>query len=423
MTVTRPLAEVTGIDHVYITVADLAKSEAFYDQVLIEALGFRKNTFSLGGDPHIQYFNRHFGLVLRPARIHARHEPYSPGLHHLCLRVDSTAEVHAVAEHLRRAGIDATQPTLYPQYAPDYTATFFEDPDGIRLEVTNYRDERRARHDQWDQSLDLRAIALEMKAARDEARHLEPFTSRFAGFDNERAYEVSALIHRARLEEGFIPVGRKIGFTNPAMWDRYGVREPIWAHVYDRTVVFAPGSSARCSLAGFVEPKIEPEIIVHFRSAPPPGGDLAQILESVDWFAHGFEIVQSHFPGWVFRAPDAIADCSLHATLLVGEPQGVNQLAADLLRDQESFSIALSRDGELRENGRGSNVLGSPLAAIAHLLAVLAKQPHAKPLQAGELVTTGTLTAALPVRAGECWTTRLEGIALPGMRVVFEDRS
>ena len=143
------MAEVIGIDHIYVTVSDLTKSEPFYDQVLIEALGFRKNKFTLSGDPHIQYFNRHFGFVLRPARVYARHEPHSPGLHHFCLRVDSTAEVHAVAERLRSAGIDASEAKLYPQYAPDYTATFFTDPDGIRLEVTNYRQERRDRHDNW----------------------------------------------------------------------------------------------------------------------------------------------------------------------------------------------------------------------------------------------------------------------------------
>ena len=34
---------------------------------------------------------------------------------------------------------------LYPEYAPDYYATFFSDPDGIRLEITNYRQERRKR--------------------------------------------------------------------------------------------------------------------------------------------------------------------------------------------------------------------------------------------------------------------------------------
>jgi glyoxylase I family protein len=144
------MAEVVGIDHIYISVSDLARSERFYDQVLLEALGFRKSSFSLGGDPHIHYFNKLFGFVLRPARVEVQHNPYSPGLHHFCLRVDSAAEVQEVAEQLHSAGIAATQARLYPEYAEDYTATFFSDPDGIRLEVTNYRQERRERHDHWD---------------------------------------------------------------------------------------------------------------------------------------------------------------------------------------------------------------------------------------------------------------------------------
>jgi glyoxylase I family protein len=38
------MTEVTGIDHVYIAVSDPARSEAFYDLVMLQALGFRKNT-------------------------------------------------------------------------------------------------------------------------------------------------------------------------------------------------------------------------------------------------------------------------------------------------------------------------------------------------------------------------------------------
>ncbi|MNN96763.1 hypothetical protein D3C81_2157980 [compost metagenome] len=41
-------------------------------------------------------------------------------------------------------------------------------------------------------------------------------------------------------------------------------------------------------------------------------------------------------------------------------------------------------------------------------------------IQAGELVTTGTLTRAYPVHAGETWSTELDGLSLPGMRIVFE---
>ncbi len=145
------MVEVIGIDHVYLTVSDLGASESFYDRVMIEALGFRKNTFALAGDPHVQYFNRRFGIVLRPARLPTRHEPYSPGLHHLCLRVDSADDVRVVSEQLHKLGVNATEAKVYPEYAPDYAATFFEDPDGIRLEVTNYRQERRDRHDHWNQ--------------------------------------------------------------------------------------------------------------------------------------------------------------------------------------------------------------------------------------------------------------------------------
>jgi catechol 2,3-dioxygenase-like lactoylglutathione lyase family enzyme len=143
------MTEVIGIDHIYITVSDLERSEPFYDRVLLEALGFRKNKFSLGGDPHVQYFNRHFGYVLRPARGSAKHNSYAPGLHHFCFRVYSIPEVVEVANRLRSVGIVASEAKLYSEYAPDYWATYFTDPDGVRLEITNYRQERRERHDNW----------------------------------------------------------------------------------------------------------------------------------------------------------------------------------------------------------------------------------------------------------------------------------
>jgi catechol 2,3-dioxygenase-like lactoylglutathione lyase family enzyme len=144
------MTDVLGLDHLYLTVSELSRSEAFYDRVLVDALGFRKGRFTLGGEPHLQYFNRHLGLVLRPARSPGtKHDPYAPGLHHLCLRVESVADVFSVAERLRGLGLAASEARLYPEYAEDYVATFLRDPDGLRLEVTNYRNERRERHDRW----------------------------------------------------------------------------------------------------------------------------------------------------------------------------------------------------------------------------------------------------------------------------------
>lgn len=143
------MLEVIGIDHIYIAVSDLTRSEEFYDRVFLN-LGFRKNRFTIGGDPHVQYFNRHFGYVLRPARTQHKHDAFESGLHHLCFRVDTAEDVLAAAKALTAAGIKVEGPTAYPEYAPDYVAIFFTDLDGLRLEVTNYRQERRDRHDHWD---------------------------------------------------------------------------------------------------------------------------------------------------------------------------------------------------------------------------------------------------------------------------------
>jgi glyoxylase I family protein len=140
--------EVIGIDHIYLAVSDMQRSERFYDNALL-TLGFRKNSFDVGGDGHVQYFNRFFGYVLRPAKLTQSHSPFAPGLHHLCLRVDTVEAVHAAARALRDVGVSVTEPQFYPQYAPDYVAIFLSDPDGIRLEITNYRQERRNRHDNW----------------------------------------------------------------------------------------------------------------------------------------------------------------------------------------------------------------------------------------------------------------------------------
>lgn len=142
--------ETIGIDHIYIAVRDMARSEAFYDRVMW-VLGFRKGDGTIGGDPHLFYYNRHFVYVLRPARDGTPdHDPYAPGLHHLCFRVVDEAAVDRAARGLRETGVEVTEPRYYPEYGPDYYATFFEDPDGVRLEVMNFRELRRGLMYDWE---------------------------------------------------------------------------------------------------------------------------------------------------------------------------------------------------------------------------------------------------------------------------------
>jgi len=142
--------EVIGLDHVYLTVRDFRVSESFYDRVML-ALGFKKGDKAIAGEAHAHYFNRCLQISIRPARSGTpSHDPYTAGLHHLCLQVRTREDVDAVARVLVDLGVTASTPRRYPEYNPEYYATFFEDPDGIRLEVvarTSQRDEIVAR---WD---------------------------------------------------------------------------------------------------------------------------------------------------------------------------------------------------------------------------------------------------------------------------------
>ena len=65
-------------------------------------------------------------------------------------------------------------------------------------------------------------------------------------------------------------------------------------------------------------------------------------------------------------------------------------------------------------------MLDSPLLALRHLVELLAADPHNPPLSAGEIISTGTLTLAMPVRAGEIWTTRAYGIPLEEITLRLE---
>ena len=59
--------------------------------------------------------------------------------------------ISGAAAALAALGIEASAPCIYPEYAPDYWGTFFTDPDGLRLEVTNFREIRKKRMYRWDE--------------------------------------------------------------------------------------------------------------------------------------------------------------------------------------------------------------------------------------------------------------------------------
>jgi 2-oxo-3-hexenedioate decarboxylase len=263
------------------------------------------------------------------------------------------------------------------------------------------------------------AAAAELFGSLGTGAPVSPFTTRPGGLALPDAYRVTAEIRALRESRGERVLGRKIGFTNRTIWDEYNVHAPIWGYVYDTTlhdIAALPGGFA---LGRLPEPRIEPEIAFGLKSAPQAGLDDAGMLACIAWMAHGFEVVQSPYPGWRFEAADTVAAFGLHGALLLGERVPVTGDLDALARALAGFTITLSRNGAVADRGAAANVLDGPLAALRHLVEVLAADPASPPLAAGEIVTTGTLTRALPIAPGETWSTEFHGLDLAGASVRF----
>ena len=263
-------------------------------------------------------------------------------------------------------------------------------------------------------------LAARLIDAATRTSMLPPLTADTPQFNLAAAYEVQAEITQRRLAADWRMVGRKIGFTNRGIWPLYGVDAPMWAPLFDRTVIHADGASARVSLTGMVQPRIEPEILFCLATPLPAGLKTPfEVLPYIAWYAHSVEIVQSHYPDWKAQLPDFCADNACHARLVVGPARKIGDRAAPFITELEYCQVALMHGGRILQQGRGGNALGHPLLALAHLADVLATQPQMPPLVSGEIISTGTLTDALPVAPGETWSTRFSGIDVQDLDIEF----
>jgi 2-oxo-3-hexenedioate decarboxylase len=266
---------------------------------------------------------------------------------------------------------------------------------------------------------DLKAVTDDVLASLSSHRQIATFSSRPIGLNLDQAYQVISLVRAAFEARGEKITGRKIGFTNREMWKVYGVQSPIWGYVTDHTVHDLADKKVMF-VKDFVEPRIEPEIIFGLRAAPSPGMSEPALLDCIEWLSLGYEIVQSIFPAWKFAAADTVAANGVHGALLIGPRQKIAPRKAEWQHKLATFEVELCCNGKLSQRGGGRLVLDSPVRALGHLVELLANDLHNPPLRPGDIISTGTLTLAMPISAGERWTTNVFGIALDGVTLRFE---
>lgn len=131
------MIEINGIAHVQLSVRDLAASRAFYRALLHETFGMTVQY----DDPRCFYcIGGRTGVMITPADPRFAGEPFHQrraGLHHLCFRLRSAADVDRLHARLVEIGAVIVHPPADGSWAKGYYSVLFEDPDGIRLEA-NY---------------------------------------------------------------------------------------------------------------------------------------------------------------------------------------------------------------------------------------------------------------------------------------------
>lgn len=276
-------------------------------------------------------------------------------------------------------------------------------------------------------AVDANRYAHELLEVRALSQQLPPLSASMPLHERD-AYQIAHTIMTTRIARGERLIGHKIAFSNRKVWQCFGIDEalhgPIWSPLFESTVRDAPDNHGVQSLAGAVQPRIEPGIIFGLGKTPPPDADLDAIAECIDWMAHAIEITVCPYPAWQFNTVDAIAAFGLHGTLIIGQRKHQNLAARQNLADLlASSSISLSCSGNeiytLRGAGFGNDVFGSPVHALLQLHRQLVAEPEFPPLLAGELVATGSWTNPFPVEAGQTWTTAFSGLALPGLSISF----
>ena len=140
-------------------------------------------------------------------------------------------------------------------------------------------------------------LARELLSVYEMGQMVPALPSARSSFDLNTAYEVEAALKRLREAGGSRAVDRKVGHANKAMWRELRLETLVWAHMYDDTVQHSDSNSATVTLPHRHSLKIEPEIVFGLKQPILADGlDATAALESTEWLAMGFEIIDCPFP-------------------------------------------------------------------------------------------------------------------------------
>jgi 2-keto-4-pentenoate hydratase len=247
--------------------------------------------------------------------------------------------------------------------------------------------------------IDTDAIAHDLLEAYRTGKTLAPLTTTHPDLTVDHAYAIQQRQTETRVGSGARIVGFKIGLTSAAMQQQLGVDQPDYGHLFT-DMVHAADSPIVTS--AFLQPRAEPEIaLVLGRALQGPGLSVADLVSAAAYALPAIEIIDSRITDWRIGLADTIADNASSGGLVLGStPTPIDGLDLSLL------GCVLRRNGRIQHTGAGAAVMGSPLTAAAWLANTLTARGVR--LEAGHVILTGSLTAAVTVQAGDTITASLD---------------
>ena len=252
---------------------------------------------------------------------------------------------------------------------------------------------------------EIGAVVDRLSSARANRRPCAPVRDLLPAGDVDAAYAVQSAWVAGQIAGGAVPIGRKIGLTNPAVQAQLGVDRPDFGVLLD-TMACPPGTPIDTGRT--LQPKIEAEIafvLAHDLDQPIDGFAFtaAEVAAATDYVVPALEIVDSRIADWNIDIVDTVADnASSGLFTLGGQRRRLDGL------DLAGCAMTMHRGGELVSTGSGAACLGDPLNAVAWLATTA--RDYGRPLRAGEIVLSGALGPMVPVAPGDTLHARIADI-------------
>jgi 2-keto-4-pentenoate hydratase len=215
------------------------------------------------------------------------------------------------------------------------------------------------------------------------------------------AYAAQEINTKAWLVAGRRLVGRKIGLTSLAVQKQLGVDQPDYGMLFDDMAIPDGWEIQRKQL---IQPKVEAEVaFVIGRDLDQERLTVVDVLRAVEFALPAIEVVDSRIADWKIGILDTIADNASSGLYVLGnQPRKLKDL------DLRAAGMVMESGGEPVSVGAGAACLGHPVSALLWLAKTMARV--GRPLQAGDTVLSGALGPMAPVKWGDVFEARIEGL-------------